>query len=61
MGWCLGLPIFKIVMFWPRSSMDRMSDSGSADWSSSLHGVTYLFIMMLTIKAYDQMVGVIFF
>lgn len=41
--------------------MDRMSDSGSADWSSSLHGVTYLFIMMLTIKAYDQMVGVIFF
>ena len=41
--------------------MDRMSDSGSADWSSSLHGVTCSFIMMLTIKACDPMVGVIFF
>lgn len=25
---------------WSRSSMDRIMDSGSIDWSSSLHGIT---------------------
>ncbi len=25
---------------WSRSSMDRIVDSGSIDWSSNLHGIT---------------------
>ena len=30
--------------FWSRSSMDRIVDSGSIDWSSSLHGITVIFL-----------------
>lgn len=36
----IGFFIVLLHRFWSRSSMDRIMDSGSIDWSSSLHGTT---------------------
>ncbi len=38
----LSTAVFIVLLrhFWSRSSMDRIVDSGSIDWSSSLHGIT---------------------
>ena len=44
----MGIIVFRIFivflqLFWSRSSMDRIVDSGSIDWSSNLHGITVNF------------------